>query len=339
MRIRKSASVGVLFILLLFLSAFLLSGCGGASRKTRELRMNVTAPEDSAWMVAAENFQELIEKNTKGRYKIIISPGEEITEGNAEAGVKNLINGGVELSLYSLADAQIFQEKLAVAAMPFLFADYDSVDEILFNGGGKDAIFDLIREMGCEPLGLGENGFRQITNNIRSILSPADLPGLIIRVPHNHFLTELFGQFNADTAVMGWDAAFPLLQSDGVSGQENSLDLIKSRHTYQIQRYLTIWNCSYDPICLSASAAFWEELSESDREIFKNAAGEACQLEVAAIREQNADILDLFTQSGVEVTILTPDELNLFKSRTSPLYAQWRERVGDDLFAAFGVNF
>ena len=57
MRIRKSASVGVLLILLLFLSAFLLSGCGGASRKTRELRMNVTAPEGSAWMVAAENFQ------------------------------------------------------------------------------------------------------------------------------------------------------------------------------------------------------------------------------------------------------------------------------------------
>ena len=338
MRIKKSASIGFLLILILFLSV-IFTGCGGASRKTREARLNVTASEDSAWMIAAEKFQELVEKRTNGRYKIIISPGEEITEGNAEAGVKNHIDGGVELSLYSLADAQIFQEKLAVAAMPFLFADYDSVDGILFNGDGKDAIFDLIREMGCEPLGLGENGFRQITNNIRSILSPADMPGLTIRIPHNHFLSELFQQFNSETAVMGWDAAFPLLQSDGVSGQENSLDLIKSDHTYQIQRYLTVWNCSYDPICLSASAAFWEELSEADREILKAAAEEACGLEVAAIREQNADILELFTQSGVEVTILTPDELNLFKARTSPIYTQWRERIGDDLFAAFGVKF
>ena len=336
MLMKKSAAPALLFILLCLLCAFPLSGCG---RQSRELRMNVTASEDSAWMAAAEQFRDAVEKQTRGRYKITIYPGEELTEGNAEAGVENLINNGVELDMHALSDMQIFQEKLAVVEMPFLFQDYDSVDEILFNGAGKDAVFDLIREMGCEPLALGENGFRQITNNIRSVVSPADLSGLTIRIPRNHFLSELFARLNASTAVMGWDAAFPLLRSDGVSGQENSLDLIQSDNTYKIQRYLTLWNCSYDPICLSASSAFWEELSESDQEIFRAAAAEACAAEIAAVREQQSAILENFTQSGVEVTILTPDELEAFRVRTAPLYAQWRERIGDELFAAFGVNF
>ena len=138
---------------------------------------------------------------------------------------------------------------------------------------------------------------------------------------------------------MDWDETFPLLQSDSLDGQENSLDTIYSAQVHAVQKYTTIWNCVYDPVCLSASAALWESLSEDDRAIFRACAEEACKAEITASRAAEQNLIQTFEDSGVEVTVLSRTQTESFREVCAPLYSQWRERIGDDLFADFGVRF
>ena len=318
-----------IFVLTALIVPVLLTACG---RHGQVVRMTAAAPQDSACMAAAQTFGDLVEKRTRGRYRIEIESG-------MNAGISPLLENEIELDLHPVSDLQSVEEKLAVVAMPYLFADTAQADEILFNGTGKDALFDLIRAAGVEPLALGENGFRQISNNARSVISPADLAGLSIRIPDNALLKDLYRQFGAQPVVMDWESAFPALENDEIDGQDNPMDPFHASDAWKIQRYLTLWNCSYDPVCISVSGGFWETLAEDDREIFRTAAEEACQAETAAVRAEQSGILAEISADGVEVTELSDEEREAFRLKAAPLYSQWRDRIGDELFAAFGITF
>jgi tripartite ATP-independent transporter DctP family solute receptor len=329
-----------------------LAGCGGnsssnnsssgnnASAAPIELNMNVTTSESSVWQVAANTFKQLIEERTDGRYVVNIYPNEQLSSGDMPKGVENIFTGVTDLDIHSVMIMQSFEEKLTILTMPWLFTNgYDSVDEILFNGPGKDAIFDLIRAKGAEPLALGENGFRQLTNNVREVTTPDDMKGLKIRIPSNNMYISLFKALGADPTTMNWGETFTALQQGTIDGQENPLDTIRSGKVHEVQKYMTMWNYSYDPICLSVSGNIWDSLSDADKEIFKTSAEEAMAAEVEASRAMDADIIAEFEAAGVKVANLTDDQVKAFQDIVAPIYGEWRDRIGDDLFAAFGYTF
>lgn len=302
--------------------------------------MNVTLSDSSAWQVAANVFKERVEERTRGRYRVRIYSDEQISNGDVKKGVENLFSGAVDLDLHAVADMQSYEKKLAVVSMPWLFAEGDaSVDAILFDGPGKERLFSLIRARGAEPLALGESGFRQLTNDRRSISAPEDLAGLRIQVPAGGAQESLMQTLDAQTLFPDRIGTLAVLRGGAADGQENTLDAIRSGQLYLVQRFLTLWNCSYDPICLSVSEKVWKGLSEEERIIFREAAEEACAAEVTACRAARDNTLSDIAASGVEITELTAGEIGAFRERAAAVYGQWRDVIGDDLFAAFGYTF
>lgn len=317
-----------------------LSGCGGGGGTMgRELRMNVTTSESSVWQTAANTFKELVEERTEGRYQIVIYPDEQLSNGDESWGVQNILNGDTDLDIHAVSVLEQYEERLAVLSLPWLFSGgYESVDQTLFSGGGRDAVLRLIRNIGVEPLALGENGFRQLTNNVRSIASPADMRGLKFRVPENEVYASVIRALGGVPTALNWSETLPALASDQLDGQENTLDTIRSGQVHQVQKYLTVWNCVYDPICLSVSSALWTELGEEDRAIFRTAAEEACAAEIAASRTETENLLEEFAVSGVEVTEPGEIQLQQFRDLTASVYDEWRDRIGAELLDAFGYS-
>lgn len=331
----------------------ILSGCGGSgassapaasgggdAAKPIELNMNVTTGESSVWQVAANTFKELVEERTEGRYQINIFPNEQLSSGDMVKGVEMLFTGVTDLDIHSVMNMTGFEEKLSVMTMPWLFPNgYDSVDEILLNGEGGEILKDLIRGKGAEPLAFGENGFRQITNNVHAISTPEDLQGLKIRIPANNMYISLFKSLGADPTTMSFSEVFTSLQQNTIDGQENPYDTIRSGKIHEVQKYMTIWNYSYDAIALSASGKLWNSLSDADKEIFSQAAKEACAKQVEESRKMDGQIIQEFKDSGMEVTELTPDQVAAFQEVVAPIYDEYRDIIGEDIFAAFGYTF
>ena len=328
----------------------LLTGCGSGSGaasggqtatadKPIELSMNVTTSESSVWMVAANTFKEKVEAGTEGRYIVNIYPNEQLSSGDMVKGCEMLFTGVTDLDIHSAINMTGFEEKLTIVTMPWLFSNgYDSVDEILFNGDGGEYLKDLIRAKGAEPLGLAENGFRQITNNVRPITSPADLQGLKIRTPAITMYVDLFKLLGADPTSMSFSEVFTALQQGTIDGQENPWDTIRSGQIQEVQKYLTAWNYSYDPLVLSASSKLWSSLSDADKEIFSAAATEACAAEVEASRAMDAECKQQFIDAGMEITELTEDQIKAFQDAVAPIYESYKDIVGEDALAAFGYT-
>ena len=322
-----------------------LSGCGGGrgsgtSDDPYILNMNVTTGDTSVWQVAADEFKRLVEERTDGRYQINIYPNEQLSSGDMTKGVEMLFTGVTDLDIHSVMNMTGFEEKLSVMTMPWLFSDgYDSVDEYLLNDEGGEVIKDLIRGKGAECLALGENGFRQITNNSHPITSPEDMQGLKIRIPSNNMYIELFQLLGADPTTMSFSEVFTSLQQGTIDGQENPYDTIRSAQLQEVQKYMTIWNYSYDAIAICASGPVWESLSDEDKEIFRQAAEEACALEVQESRAMDSEIIQQFKDVGMEINELTPEQIAVFQETVAPIYEDYRDVIGEDIFAAFGYTF
>lgn len=339
-------------VLAVLMTTSLLAGCGSggngsasssasgsSSAKAVQLNMNVTTSESSVWMVAATEFKQKVEDQTDGRYIINIYPNEQLSSGDMVKGVEMLFSGVTDVDLHSLINMTGFEQKLTVCCMPWLFPNgYDSVDQILFNGDGEDYLFGLIRAKGAEPLALGENGFRQITNNVRPIQTPADLKNLKIRVPAIQMYTDLYKLLGADPTAMSFSEVFTALQQGTIDGEENPYDTIRSGKINEVQKYMSVWNYSYDPIVLSVSSKVWESLSDADKQIFKTAATEACTDEVTQSRQKDSEIVDEFKKEGMQITDLSSDQISAFQKAVAPIYDSYKDVVGEDALQAFGYT-
>ena len=157
------------------------------------------------------------------------------------------------------------------------------------------------------------------------ITSPDDLKGLKIRTPAITMYVDLFKLLGADPTSMSFSEVFTALQQGTIDGQENPWDTIRSGQIQEVQKYLSVWNYSYDPLVLSASSKLWNSLSDADKEIFSNAAIEACAAEVKASRAMDDECKQQFIDAGMEITELTPDQIQAFQDAVKPIYDQYTD--------------
>lgn len=323
----------------------LLVGCGGSNNgnnggetKPIELRFANTQAETGNWAVASETFKKEVEEKTNGRYIISVYYSDQLSGGDLVKGWEQVMTGEVDLDFRSVMNATSFEPKLLVMTMPWLFTSYDDVDRIIFNGEGGKAMAELLEAKGAHVLAFGENGFRQLTNNKRPIHTPEDMKNLKVRIPPNNMYISLFKKLGADPVNMSFSEVYTALQQNTVDGEENPWGTIKSANIQEVQKYCTVWNYSYDATALSINAKLWEKLSDEDKAIFEAAAKKACQAEIDASRANDANIRAEFEAGGMEINDLTADEIKAFQELCKPLYDEFRDQIGDDLYAAFGYN-
>ncbi len=311
-----------------------------AAEESIDLKLSLTPGDTSVWMVAVNSFKEEVEEKTEGRYTISVYPSEQLAGGDLVKGVEMLLTGSTDIALNSVMNTSSFDPRLSVLSMPWLFTNgYEDVDSYFFEGEGGEAIKEIFTELGAVPLALGDNGFRQITNNVREIAAPEDLDGLKIRTPANAMYIDLFTQFGADPVSMNFSEVYTALQNGTIDGQENPYDTIKSAQIQEVSKYLTEWNYSYDSFVLSLSSKLWESLSDEDKEIFKTAAENAVALEIQTARDRGDVISKEFEEQGVQITKLDESQIQAFKEAAAPIYESYRETVGEELFAKFGYTF
>lgn len=339
---KKLFSLFMFLGLILMVSACSSDSSGGSSDSSGSgsddqeynLQMSVTVSESSTWYQAAEKLAQDVEEETDGRITIELYANEQLSGGDSGKAVELLSKGNIDLTFNSTIIYSILDDRFGVASAPFLFKDHEEVDQV-FNGEGGDMLKDILREKGVEPLGYGENGFRQITNGVQEIQTPDDLNGLKIRIPGITMYTDLFREFGSDPATMTWSEVFTALQQNTIDGQENPIDVIYSSKINEVQDYITMWNYSYDPLVLGMNKKLFDSMSEADQELFTRLGKEAAEYQVQIAREKEAEQIGELEEAGLQFYYPTEEDLEAFSEVVQPVYDKYEEIWGADLLEAF----
>lgn len=305
---------------------------GGDPESTYAWDMTVTTSETSSWYQGADRFSELVADRSDGRIVISVFANDQLSAGDALAGVEQLMNGDKALSYNSAIQLSGIDDRFSAIAAPFTFDSYEQVDLVVHDTEVIEAYGDLASQHGMRLLGFGENGFRQISNNVRPISAPDDLRGLKLRTPGSALFIDLYQMLGADPTVMSFNELFTSLQTGTVDGQENSIDLLYANGLVEVQEYLTVANYIYDPLLLLINDDLFESLSPEDRAILEESAAEANAFQVDLIRELERQQLSEIS-NDIEVHELTAQEREAFREAIAELYVEWEGTWTPELYS------
>ena len=295
-----------------------------------------SATENTCWADMGRDFGQMVSDATGGAVTVDVYAADQLTAGNQTEGIQGAIDGTIELSAHSNIIYANFDQRLNVVSMPFLFDSYEDVDAKL-TGEPGEAVGKVVEELGLHLLGVGENGFRAITNSVRPIESLADMKGLKIRVAGCKVLNTAYDLWGTNWSNANWSEVYTGLQTGTYEGQENPLPTADGASIQEVNKYCANWTGIYDCIFFTMNKELYDSLSPELQAIVDECGAKAAENQRELQRQGVQEVMDKWTDAGVTITELSDEAVAEFKAATEPMYSDPEivELLTQDLIDAF----
>ncbi|MEM7025412.1 MAG: TRAP transporter substrate-binding protein, partial [Pseudomonadota bacterium] len=275
---------------LVSLAALTAGAIGDATaQEPLKVRMSVESAPGSATQTMLAAFRDALAEEMGDGVEIEYFDGG--TLGDEIVHMEQVRTGQLDVIPIG-SDAVQLDSKWAVFDMPFLFPDRDTASRVLDGEIGDQLSASMRDSAGLHVLGFGEIGFRNITNNVRPVVVPADLEGLKLRTPGSKTRIMAFEMLGASPVTMNIGELYLALQQGTVDGQENPLANIKAFSWNEVQDYLSLSGHVYTPITLVMNGARWDGLSDEQKAAIEAAAAKAVEQSRQFGADADATLLD-----------------------------------------------
>jgi TRAP-type transport system periplasmic protein len=304
------------------LAASLALGTSAAFAQTT-IKLAHVNPADwrvSQLAAASEVFKNLVEAETSGRIKVELYPAGQLG-GEVEL-VAQAQAGALQIAFVSAAFGNYCKEA-AVLDIPFLFSSAEIAWRMLDGPFGKKLSQHCLKKTGLRNLAYGEVGFRNFTNSMREIRTPADMKGLKLRVQQLPLYVEMVKGLGGVPTPVAWPETPGALKTKVVDGQENPVAIIVSNKFYEMQPFMTLDQHVYGTIFMLINEPFFQKLSAEDRETIRRNSVIA-QNAARGIQQINssAGVAELAKQ-GMKIYKPTAAELDQFRTAAQPPVLAW----------------
>ena len=324
------AVVVLVFICVLLLSMVSLAWTQSKTGdgKVFEFKMGTTQAVDNTTTIGANKMADLVKEKTGGRVKITVYPAMQLGDPKTQA--EGLRMGTLDSAWVSTAAMAPFIPDMGAVSFPYLFKDRGHVAKAL-NGKAGEILGVAAEKVGIKILGWGENGYRQISNSKKSVVKPADLSGLKLRVYPIDIYVSTFENLGAIVIPLSLSELYTAMQTGAVDGQENAVDLVASNKFYEVQKYLTMSNHIYGDWAIAFNARKWGTLPKDLQDSVTQAAKETAIFQIKLATETENEKINMLKQKGMRIDpISSYDE---WRNKVKPVYDKFGAKYRDILKA------
>lgn len=308
----------------------LAGGLVAASAGAVELRFAHYAAEDHPGHEAALMFAEAVAQRTNGDVTVTVYPNNEL--GSPPEQLEQTVLGLIDMSVPTQGALQDYVKEFAVVMTPFVFDSYQHAWRVL-DGPFAEWTAPLLEDKDLVFLSNWEWGFRNVTNAVRPIMTPADMAGLRMRTPPEIQLQAAMEASGATVEQIAFPELPMALQQGVVDGQENPLSVIYHFRLYEVQPYLALTRHVYNSMVHVISKETWDRLTAEQQQILREESARAGQHFRDALVANEANLLELLqSEGGMEVT--EPD-IAAFRAVMQPAYDRIGEYAGAENVARF----
>ena len=242
---------------ILALGLVLVGITGGQAWAATVIRLGHVAFPGSLFDIVTTRYAKEVNEALKGRVEIRVFHSSQL--GTDEQMIKGIKVGAPEMFIPSTIMSTV-EQRYGVFEMPYIIVSRAHMKKVADNKQVQKSLFDPLPGKGVRILGVWENGFRHITNNIRPIVKPDDLKGIKLRVPGGIWRVKMFKAYGANPSPMPFAEVYSALQSGVMDAQENPFPQIWSAKFHEVQKYLSLTGHVYSPAYLVVGEEFWQKL-------------------------------------------------------------------------------
>lgn len=245
------------FIMAIFLLALLTHSSQSLRAQTISLRLGHVGFPGSLFAIVTDEYAKRANAALAGKVEIKVFHSSQL--GSDEQMMRGIKVGAPEMFQPSTVMSTA-EQKFGVFEMPYLIVSRAHMKKVADNKQVQSALFDGLPAKGMRILGVWENGFRHITNNVRPIVKPEDLKGIKLRVPGGVWRVKMFKDYGANPSPMPLAEVYSALQSGVMDAQENPFPQIASAKFQEVQKFLSLSGHVYTPAYLVAGEEAWAKL-------------------------------------------------------------------------------
>ena len=303
------------------------SGESGGNTETVTIQLGHGQTEAHPYHLGAARFAELVEEYTNGTVTVEIFPNG--TLGAERDMVEGVSMGTIDACITTNAPLTNFNSDFNVFEFPYLFSTVEEAREVLDSEIGQN-LMDELENIGIVGLAYFENGFRNITNNVREITTVDDLAGLKIRTMESEIHIESFRAMGANPTPMNWGGVYTALQQGTIDGQENPAMAIVDGNIYEVNQYLAQTEHFYSPAELLINADLFNGLTAEQQEAVQRAADEACEYQREQAYTFNTENMQELVDLGMT---LSQVDKSTFVEACQAVYEEYADQYGDQIAA------
>lgn len=289
---------------------------GAALAQEVELRANMPGNEDSIAYRSVERFDEVLNELTDGAVDINLFANSAL--GNQESSLEALQTGLLGMATVETPITSVVPE-LGATALPYIFSGREHVATAL-DGEAGEMIEAMLLEQGLRPVAFLEGGFRQITNNVRPIVTPADLEGVKMRTPGSALRIKIFNTYGANASPLPFSELYSALQTGVFDGQENPVIWAQTQRFYEVQDYLSLTNHLYTITYLLISENEFQDLTEEQQQAMMEAGDAAEAYSVKLGTQADQEIVAFLEEQGMQVN---EADIQAFTDASKPIWSDW----------------
>ncbi len=242
--------------------------------------------------------------------------------GKDQEMLQKLKLGQITFSLPSSVMSSVTNE-FGVFEMPYIIKDRDHMRRV--QAAMMDKIFQpAVNAKGYEIIGLMENGFRHITNNVRPINKPEDLSGIKLRTPKGAWRVKMFKLYGANPTPMAFSEVFTALKTGVIDGQENPYAQIWSAKFQEVQKYLSITDHVYTPAYVLVSKEHFAKLPGDVQAALRKCGKESQDYVYKEAARLEEELLQNLKKGGIQVNVADKDA---FIAASKPIYDEFASTV------------
>jgi tripartite ATP-independent transporter DctP family solute receptor len=247
------------FALLIGLAGFLLLRSPAAAQQPTTIRLGHVGSPGSLFAITTDELAKRVNAELKGKIEIKVFHSSQL--GTDEQMMQGIKVGAPDMFLPSTVMSTL-EEKAGVFEMPYLIVSRAHMKKVTENKQVQAQLFGRLPAKGMRVLGVWENGFRHITNNVRPIVKPDDLKGVKLRVPSGVWRVKMFKAYGGNPSPMPLAEVYSALQSGVMDGQENPFPQIASAKFQEVQKFLSLSGHVYTPTYLVVGEDVWKRLPQ-----------------------------------------------------------------------------
>ncbi|MBT3350856.1 MAG: TRAP transporter substrate-binding protein [Nitrospinaceae bacterium] len=223
--------------------------------------------------------------------------------------------------------------ELGYVDLPYLFDTNEKARTAIDGALGKYLTQKIEERVNYRVLGYFENGFRQISNQLRPVHTPSDLADMRIRVLPSDVQARSFELMGAKPLRQDLSDVIKAINDGKIDAQENPLANTVTYGVHKLHPYHTITNHFYISRGIFANRTAYYGWPEEFKEAMNEAVQEAVVFQRGLAVEEAKEARASIEKQGCEIVDLTPDEHDEFVKAVKPQLDDARQVFGDEILS------
>ncbi len=325
--IQRGCSVAVIIIVLL--AAILFGTPGDVIAKIIKIRFSHVVAANTPKGKAAAMFARIANQRLKGRVDVEVFTNSKFYTD--EKVLDALTTGGVEMAAPSTSKFTSWIPEFQIFDLPFLFKN-NNVFHAAMDGMVGEKMLKLLTRKGMLGLALWDNGYKQISTNVREIILPQDAAGIKYRIMPSKVLESQFKILAGKPRVMPFAEVYSALEQGVVGGQENTWSNIYSKRFNHVQKYISETNHGYVGYVVVTNQQFWNYLPSDVRVELEKILKEVTGWVRVNAMEMNRLAKSKIMESGTsKITHLSKAQLEVWRKTLKPVHDYFKPVIGAEL--------